>query len=289
MIAPDVTRYLDYRAYLADFFEYKKAQFSSSRVPYNYSHFSAACGLKTPQYLKLIIEGSRNLSEKTIPQVARALNLKKEEFIDFNLLVLSNQETDPGKRALLFKELMDYRVQLKIKKGEISKKHFEQLPNWATWVLFEATELPLNFSDSRDLQKLLRYKVTPQQAEDALNQLIKLGLIEKTAQGFKKKRHLIQNADEIPVELVRSLQAQFMYLALESLYQDGPTEREFGSLTLALTQKEFQEIRFKLRQQRKSIQKDISVARQSGSKGERIYQLNIQLYPVTTALKQDQA
>jgi len=285
MAAPDVTSYLDYRAYLADFFEYKKKQFSSSRVPYNYSHFSAACGLKTPQYLKLIIEGSRNLSEKTIPLVARALCLKKEEANDFKLLVLSNQETDPGRRALLFKELMDYRVQIKIKKGEINKKHFEQIPNWATWVLFEATETNFSFHDSRDLQKLLRYKVTPQQAEDALNQLIDLGLIEKTQFGYKKKRHLIQNADEIPVELVRSLQAQFMYLALESLYQDGPTEREFGSATLALTQQEFEEIRFKLRQQRKAIQKDISVARQSGIKGERIYQLNIQLYPVTTPLK----
>jgi uncharacterized protein (TIGR02147 family) len=282
--APDVTNYLDYRKYLSDFFEYKKKQFSTSRVPYSYAHFSASCGLKSPQYLKLIIEGSRNLSEKTIPQFARALSLKKEEAMDFRLLVLSNQETEPGKRALLFKELMDYRVQMKIKKGEIAKKHFEQIPNWATWVLFEAVDLGLKFEDSRDLQRLLRNKVSTQDVTRAINQLSELGLIEKTETGYKKKRHLIENAEDIPIELIRSLQSQFMYLALESLYQDSPKEREFGSATLALTKKEFEEIRFKLRQLRKAIQKDISVARQSGSKGDRIYQLNIQLYPVTEAL-----
>lgn len=282
MTAPCVSTYLNYREYLSDFFLYKQKQFSESRVPYSYAHFSAACGLKAPQYLKLVIDGDRNLAEKTILQISKALQLKKDDSVDFKLLVLSNQETEPGKRALLFKKLMDFRVQCKIKKGEISKKHFEQIPNWATWVLFEATDLDLQFNDSKDLQKFLRNKVTPQQASEALNQLFELDLLEKSPAGLKKKRHLIENADEVPAELVRALQAQFMYLALESLYQDGPTEREFGSATLALTKKEFEDVRFKLRQLRKAVQKDIQTARQSGTFGDRIYQLNIQLYPVTT-------
>jgi len=283
-IAPDITCYLDYRTYLNDFFDYKKKQFSSSRVPYSYSNFSASCGLKSPQYLKLIIDGNRNLSEKTIPQFTRALTLKKDEALDFRLLVLSNQEADPGKRALLFKELMDHRVQLKIKNGVLVKKHFESAPNWATWVLFAAIDTDFNFDDCKNVRKLLRNKVTPQQAAEAIKQLFDLDLVERSASGLKKKRHLLESANEIPVELVRSLQSQFMYLALESLYQDGPAEREFGSATLALTKKEFDALRFKLRQHRKSIQKDISAARHSGLKGQRIYQLNIQLYPVTNKL-----
>lgn len=91
---------------------------------------------------------------------------------------------------------------------------------------------------------------------------------------------MMESSDEIPVALVRKLQSQLMYLGLESLYQDTATEREFGTLTMCLTEKEFEEIKFKLRQMRKQLHKDNSMAR-SSSKGEQIYQLNIQLYPVT--------
>ncbi len=77
---------------------------------------------------------------------------------------------------------------------------------------------------------------------------------------------------------------QLMYLGLESLYQDQANEREFGSLTLSLTEKEFEEIRFKLRQMRKSLHKENSIARME-SKGERVYQLNLQLFPVTNPSK----
>ena len=75
-----------------------------------------------------------------------------------------------------------------------------------------------------------------------------------------------------------------MYLGLESLYQDQATEREFGSLTMSLTEKEFEEIKFKLRQMRKSLHKENSIARM-GQKGDRVYQLNLQLFPVSNASK----
>jgi len=75
-----------------------------------------------------------------------------------------------------------------------------------------------------------------------------------------------------------------MYLGLESLYQDAAAEREFGSLTLALTTKEFEEIKFRLRHLRKSLHKDNSITRMT-SKGDRVYQLNLQLFPVSNALR----
>ena len=80
--------------------------------------------------------------------------------------------------------------------------------------------------------------------------------------------------------LIRRLQTQLMCLGLESLFQDCPTEREFGTLTLSLTKKEFEDLRFQLRKFRKQIHKDNSIQRMQ-SKGERVYQLNLQLYPVT--------
>jgi uncharacterized protein (TIGR02147 family) len=75
-----------------------------------------------------------------------------------------------------------------------------------------------------------------------------------------------------------------MYLGLESLFQDPPTDREFGTLTLSLTKPEFEHLRFQLRKFRKEVHKDQSTKRMN-SKGDRIYQLNLQLFPVTDEKK----
>jgi uncharacterized protein (TIGR02147 family) len=79
-----------------------------------------------------------------------------------------------------------------------------------------------------------------------------------------------------------------MYLGLESLFKDSASDREFGSATLALTKEEFEEIKFQLRKIRKQIQKDNSVKR-AGTKGDKVYQLNLQLFPVTDRVNAQQA
>jgi uncharacterized protein (TIGR02147 family) len=90
----------------------------------------------------------------------------------------------------------------------------------------------------------------------------------------------MSGSENVPVALVRKLQAELIYLGLESLFQDAPQEREFGAMTVSLTESEFEQLKFELRQFRKRWTKDIAVAR-SQSKGDRVFQLNIQLFPVT--------
>jgi hypothetical protein len=140
--------------------------------------------------------------------------------------------------------------------------------------------------DTTALKKLLRGKASEDEIESALNTLLATGELrrDELTGELKKNRSLIESPEEIPVALVRKLQSQLMYLGLESLYQDQPMDREFGTLTLSLTKSEFEEIKFKLRQMRKALHKDNSIARMK-SKGERVYQLNLQLFPVTNAVE----
>ena len=132
---------------------------------------------------------------------------------------------------------------------------------------------------------MLRGKASESEISEALDNLIKSGELvrDPVTQAISKGKRA-DAPDEIPSALVRKLQMQLMYLGLESLYQDSATEREFGALTLSLTEKEFEEIKFKLRQLRKSLHKDNSIARMA-QKGERVYQLNLQLFPVSNASK----
>lgn len=280
--APDVADYLDYRKLLADFFAYRRKQTEGEIRPYNYQMFSAAADIRSPNYLKMIIEGKRNLSDDMITRFAKAMGYHKEQTEQFRVLTQMNQSEDSATRNLLMRKLSEMRVSQKIKTGEIDKKTWEKIPNWVAWVIYAMVDQQGAQFDLKTLKEILRHKATENEIELALNSLLESGELtrdEKTGE-ICKARHLMDHADDVPVALVRKLQAQLMYLGLESLFQDAPTEREFGTLTLSMTKSEFEDLKFKLRQLRKATHKDNAIAR-SKSKGERVYQLNIQLFPIT--------
>lgn len=283
-VAPALSDYMNYRQFLQDFYNFKRKSSQRQIRAYNYAVFSAAANIKSPNYLKMIIEGKRNLSEDMIGKFGKALSLSKEQVEEFRWLVLFTQASDPGERNLYLKKLSEHRVSSKLKSGEIDRKTWEKVPNWVTWIIYAMVDQDGVKFTTKSLKELLRDKATEEEIETSLNSLLASGELKRDEETgeLKKARHLIESPEEVPVALVRKLQSQLMYLGMESLYQDAPTEREFGTLTMSLTKSEFEELKFKLRQMRKSLNKDNSIARAS-SKGERVYQLNLQLFPVTDA------
>ncbi|HEY1079085.1 MAG TPA: DUF4423 domain-containing protein, partial [Bdellovibrio sp.] len=216
----------------------------------------------------------------------KALSFMKDQTEEFRLLVHFTQATDPADRNMYLKKLSEHRVAGKLKSGEIDRKTWEKVPNWVTWIVYAMVDQEGVSFDTAGLKSLLRDKASEDEIEHALATLLNTGELrrdEKTGE-LKKGRSLIESPEDVPVALVRKLQSQLMYLGLESLYQDQPTDREFGTLTMSLTKSEFEEIKFKLRQMRKGFHKDNSIARMK-EKGERVYQLNIQLFPVTKAVE----
>ncbi|WP_413582866.1 TIGR02147 family protein [Bdellovibrio sp. HCB288] len=285
LVSPALSDYMNYREYLADFYQYKRKASKGSLRQYNYAVFSAAANIKSPNYLKMIIEGKRNLSEDMIGKFGKALGFNKEQTEEFRLLVNFTQATDPADRNIFLKKMSEHRVGVKLKSGEIDRKSFEKVPNWVAWIVYAMVDQDGVTFDTQSLKNLLRGKASEDEIENSLQALIASGELrrdEKTGE-IKKARSLTESPEDIPVALVRKLQSQLMYLGLESIYQDQPTDREFGTLTMSLTKAEFEEIKFKLRQMRKGLHKDNSIARMK-SKGERVYQLNIQLFPVTNSV-----
>lgn len=282
-----ISDYMDYRLFLADFYRLKRDSTKNLIRPYNYALFSAAANIKSPNYLKMIIEGQRNLSDDMIQKFSKACSLNKSHGDEFKLLVLFNQSEDPADRNYALKKLSEYRVDQKLKHGELDRKVFDKVPNWIGWIIYAlADQQGVSFEIS-ELKNLLRGKASETEINHALEQLFTSGeLVKDPVTGLVTKGQPKAATEEIPPALIRKLQMQLMYLGLESLYQDAPVEREFGSLTMSLTEKEFNDVKFKLRQLRKALHKENSIARMA-EKGERVYQLNLQLFPVSNATKSD--
>jgi len=286
---PRLGLFTDYRQFLREFYEYKRERTKHLLRPYSYATFAAAADIKSPNYLKLIIDGQRNLSTEMARKFAKAINLGKEETEEFVALVDFTQAQEPIERNRFLKVLADIRVRQQLKSGEINAETWQKVPSWVTWVLYALADQKDVRLDSAELFEILRGKARPEDIRRELERLIASGdLVKDEATGaISKGRELMSGSENVPVALVRKLQAELIYLGLESLFQDQPQDREFGTQTLALTEAEFEQLKFELRQFRKRWLKDVSVKRRS-EKGDRVFQLNIQLFPVTiSATKKD--
>ncbi|RYZ61649.1 MAG: TIGR02147 family protein, partial [Proteobacteria bacterium] len=70
-VTPSIYGHTNYREYLAAFYKAKK----ESKRGYSYRQFSQQAGFTSPNFLKLVIEGKRNLSPQSIEQFLTALSL----------------------------------------------------------------------------------------------------------------------------------------------------------------------------------------------------------------------
>ena len=91
---PNTYTYLDYRRYLKDL--YKKLKETTNHFSFRY--FAKAAGLKAPNYLKLVMDGERNLSQDGIRKFCKGLKLNKgeQEFFE-NLVHMNQSKTDEEK------------------------------------------------------------------------------------------------------------------------------------------------------------------------------------------------
>jgi uncharacterized protein (TIGR02147 family) len=281
-VAPDVSQYVDYREYLRDYFEFKKKTESTVLRPYTYSVFSASADIRSPNYLKLVIEGQRNLSESMALKFAKAIKLNRLQTEEFCLLVAYGQETEPQKRSQHLRKLSEFRYKNQIRMGEISSKTTQLLPNWLTWVLYHmADQEGVEFSPEK-MRQLIRTQTHIEEIRRSLERLIEAGLLTRNADDGKicKGKELVDDPQDVPPALIKKLQTELIYLGMESLFVDSPTDREFGAMTVSLTAEEFNRFKFELRQFRKKWAKDIATNR-SASKGEGVYQFNPQIFPIT--------
>src|SRR3989338_9919808 len=90
---PNIFEYDNYRSFLKDLYALLKQEKSA----FSFRFFSRQAGFRSPNFLKLVMEGKRNLSPESIEKFAKGLKLNKNEADFFRRLVLLNQATTDRK------------------------------------------------------------------------------------------------------------------------------------------------------------------------------------------------
>lgn len=275
---PLIYEYKDYRLFLQDLYNYYK----ESTGYFSYRYFSKRAGFKSPNYLKLVIEGHRNISQESVTKFCYALKLTKDESDFFQKLVSFNQSQNNSERAESALKL----IQSKIYKKMNPLKE-EQLKYYSHWYQIGVRELSLCTDFIEDSQ-WIGSQFTPQlsrnEVDEALISLTKLGLLERSESGqLIPTNKNIGTHDEVSSSLVTLYHKQMMDKAKESLDIHSGPEREVSSVCVPVSEDTFKKMKTRIQEFKKEL---IAIASEDNDP-DRVYQMNFQLFPLTKGIKND--
>lgn len=270
-----IFEYNDYRLYLSDYYAHKKSNNSS----YSHRVFAMQAGLSSPSHLLMIIKGERNLSQKTIPKFVDGLKLSQKEAKFFELMVLFAQTEDLEMKSKYFAEIISMKSTL-AKVHNLEKEKFDFLSKWyvvAIYVLIDTR----NFNPNPNwIARRLGNRITAAQAAEALQTLLRLEMIEANSErGFKQKlAGALSVWDEARSMAVYEYHQSMNRLASDALRQNPPSTREINSATISIPKDKLSEIQDKIR----SFRKEINQIASAYTNPDDVYQMNIQLFALTT-------
>jgi uncharacterized protein (TIGR02147 family) len=267
-----VFEYSDYRVFLRAFYTAQKAK---SRA-FSHRSFSRRAGLRSSNYLSLIMKGERDLSSEMAPRFARACGLGKSEAEFFCDLVAYGQAKTTEEKQRWLERLARFRKFREAHRlvGEETAYH----AHWYVPALRELVSLPGFSENPAWIAGMLEPSITERQASEALHTLLRLGLVVRDAKGKLRQAHALVTTGQGPLPHQIFVYHQAMLdLAKRALDHLPREERDISSLTLCVTEATLPLLKERIRELRREL---LQLA-ELESAPERVVQLNFQLFPLS--------
>ncbi len=267
----DVFQYLDYREFLRDaYLELKKEQ-----QGFSYRWFAKRAGMSSPNFLKLVTDGKRNLSASSADAFSRVLELGHRESEFFLALVAFNQADSAAEKNKHFVNIGRFRKHSRVRKLE--RDTFAYLSHWYYPAIRELVGCPGFREDPEWISNRLVPRIRPNDAAKAIEVLLSLGVLERGETGnLEQGEPLLSTGAEVRSLGIGNFHRQMMARAADSIENIDRSEREISGLTVALSGKGFAYFKSKIQALRAELL-ELSAHEKSA---ERVVQFNFQAFPL---------
>jgi uncharacterized protein (TIGR02147 family) len=267
----------DYRVYLRAMIDYLKA----TRAQFSYRYFSRIAGFSSPNFLKLVAEGKRNISPQSIAKFARGLGLDQREQETFETLVLLGQAQTDAERNRYYA-----RLRRRASTSAAARMEDAQYKVYSLWYALPIREmllLPDFQEDPNWIARRLRPQVRPTDVRTALQLLEQVGLIVRDETGrLKQHSTKLSTGPRVRSLAVRNYHRAMLETAANTLDGVAQEDRDITSLTVTLTRAQYEEARARIERFRAELLDIVEDSRKPEDEGDReVYQVGFQLFPIT--------
>lgn len=274
-----VTNYQQYREFLRDFYEDQKRR----KTGFTYARFSAAAGLGSPNYFKLVMDGEKRLSSKNVIRFARALGMGPGESDYFESLVNFNQAKGALERDFYFDRLKRIKARLAGREQTdrtLEQDEFEMMSSWLHLAIMVLT----NVRGFRESPHWIRERLfnVPTEAEvvSALERLQAIGVLKRDEEGrLRQARKQVRTKPELRKLASKLFYGGLLNRAIATLDLVESEEREFGAYVVSFSHHQLPELKRKVREFLSSLN-DWALENDSP---EQVFALTFTGFPLTSA------
>lgn len=273
---PDLFAYLDHRAYLRDWFDWKK----SENPRFSHRLFARLAGHKSPSLLLLVSKGERNLTDASLPGFLKALSLDEEEAEFFELLVALDRASLDDERTAVFQRISASRRFRDARR--IEGDSFRFLSRWYIPAVRELATCPGYRHDAGWIAATLRPPVTIEQAEEALDTLEALGMVRQEANGQVVVADVtLVTPREVVGTAVHNYHQGMLDRAKAAITGFRARERYLGAVTVSVPASRTAELKQAVAEFQERF---LDLCDSMDEDADRVLQLNLQLFPMSATL-----
>jgi uncharacterized protein (TIGR02147 family) len=273
---PDVFEFMGYRDFMRAY--YSAAKTHTKR--FSYRSFSAKAGFSSSNFIKMVIDGDRNLSPEAAERVAAALELSASEQRFFKLLVEFEQATDHEDRLRALESITATKRFLEAR--PLDSMLLEYLSHWYNLAIRELAGRSDFKDDPEWIAAQLRPKISTARARKSLELLVELGLLERADGVISRGEPSLDAGHEVRAAGVKQFHRQMLERAAASIDDVPSEERDISAMTVCIKCNSVEGLKERLREFRETF---MSVCDEEVDP-DVVYQLNIQFFPLSEARRE---
>ncbi len=274
MDVPDIFRYVDYRKYLQDFYGCAK----QTTTYFSHRYFARKAGIRSPNFLKNVMEGQKNLSKESVLKFARALELNRKQTEYFENMVFFDQSTTAERKQYYYERMQLFSKS--IVRSLVSGDRAAYFSEWYHCVVRELVVIRDYRDDWSALAKDVFPRITAAAARKSVELLLNLGLIRKRDDGTYAytKRNVTWGESPAAVMWIRGHHKSSLRHAIEAIEYVPPDRRSISSVVMSVSEETYRRIVEELDEFRRRI----SLIANTSQGADRVYQAAFQFFPVSS-------
>ncbi len=272
---PNILEYSEYRKFLHERYRFLKL----NDRKFSHRYINHRLGVKSSGWFGDVLAGRQRLKPAQVKTVATVFKIGPEEQKCLRALVEMDTAETPEDIALAYEKWYEAKG---IGMETVEKNRFKFYERWYFSAMRELLAIHPRLRDPKILASALDPKITPKQAQEAINLLASLGFIGNAEAGASNTALPALVKDPAArSKHWKKMMVSMIKLGRLALDKYDKEQRNFSGLTLTFSTEGLQ----KAGEEIAALRKRLLYLSERDKKSDRVYNCLFQIYPVSTPME----